>query len=826
MAEKEIRVENPEIDPKEAIWKLHMLLDGKIEGQQEFLQQTMPATLAEEVFPEAILALATTPEMKEALEERKANFLADLKKDTAPKRIYDPIVPAKSSASFAYSFLTTHDTNTEEILGDRVDQSSLFARTETALDVFTQWIMDDTEPDLRRIGNNILFWKSFRESAQAKQQFPETIFAEFDRTLQQKAVTLLEDPLRRRAKEAPYAWRILHAYPDTRIIGRLFKAILTDEHTDEDTPFQELCTLTGVLYFKEGHEGPLPSLPEDGLTPSQTRLLAEWHPGALPDFLNNHFYKKVFQLVTESDTTIARYLLKDIFSDEIDPTKPGVTEQTMFVENAMEQKFMKKGLQNHTEFVKQRIAQETDLDIWWAIPQVIDVLTADPAYIQTLGTTALPNEAAQAKLHEIFAHRQIQGSRESYKLLLETILAARARRPEAIDRLQDILIRFKGAKKDGKRLRETLRLFKAAIQLEEDIHFEDQTTKVAELRGKADYTEKNLPADKDEKKAARTEIRRLRKEADEAEGLQPLTRTLEAIVAKAIIDQLNISEDIAENIQEANERYPQLFDITVGLIRSFDMKNARQSKEAFAEIITHIIQGDFQAWKYTHGYAHEQIGFLNADEQEAWKTNTSLAFTDRTGRKLSIRESDDPIDALMIGINPHTCQAWDNGSYNHTLPAHAMDAHTKTILVENEEKQRQHRIIERVYQSGIMDIETEDSTLFYEPPYPMPEDPSIIDAWAKLACSKANAINGLLIIPYRAIEESPFPEEGPESIIGIFSKEAANHDMELIEDDTYRYVNVPQTANESTYSDSLGGYLEPYGYGFDLQDCFVFKKAA
>lgn len=461
-------------------------------------------------------------------------------------------------------------------------------------------------------------WKHIQADPELQATTQPERFEQFEQFITNLLLDQFIRPGGRESWDGTHAVHIIESLNSPRVLPALLEHIMYSG--SGHTTVQVYGAIEALAATPEGqaYVATLPPL-EHGLLQqmgdSKSVLNTEYRPSDI--------YAKT-ALIGRGEFFLVKTMLTDLFAKDTQYAE-GVSERRAFLGEFMTDTDILTRLQTHQQEVEQRVLDGTDYAPWWAIHKLSDMLAKNTEFVRQVGYSALGEDAsARASIDDLTQHREFIKSTSTRSAVLQGTLFLRSQGEVGQTTLRDLLSRYRGSKDDPKRLRKLFRTLEVLHKFREGTYDYDSTLTSQRLATELANVDERLAgtADKTERKQLRTQRDRLAREQDYADGLAGAVDHFQGKVADVMVRKLHLPDAIGQQMADKFDEYVDsgLVDIGTTLMLSFEGKKVERPQVALAEVCTHIVAGDFQAWKYSHEYAQEQLRFLGEDKS-AWIAN-------------------------------------------------------------------------------------------------------------------------------------------------------------------------------------------------------------
>lgn len=272
--------------------------------------------------------------------------------------------------------------------------------------------------------------------------------------------------------------------------------------------------------------------------------------------------------------------------------------------------------------LEDKVFQQREYAPWWTINGLLPALAENQEFVDRVLTDALGGEDTE-KVGELLGHKEYKRSSSIRAAVLHGALTLRARGVEGQRTMADIMDRFRGSKDDPARLRKLFRMVEVLDRFGDDEGPFDPSERIAQIDATLENISGFLPkAGREPRKELVRRQRSLEIERGRLTGLAGIVEAYQGRIANRISQRLHVDADVGQQFAEQIETHAEsgLIDIATTLQLSFEAKKVDRPQSTLRQVVTHVVKGDFQQWKYEHPYAKEQLRFLEQDVS-IWKQN-------------------------------------------------------------------------------------------------------------------------------------------------------------------------------------------------------------
>ncbi len=191
--------------------------------------------------------------------------------------------------------------------------------------------------------------------------------------------------------------------------------------------------------------------------------------------------------------------------------------------------------------------------------------------------------------------------------------------------LENLLNRYKGAKKDDARMRRIFQFLSILNNFGEYDFIKPSANAIQNIIDRIEEIKNKMKniQDKKDKKELEKQLKTLTLEKETLEGLKGIEDLLRIRTIEIVQKKLNIPQSYQDIFQRRFDALMQRGELEIMIILSgqYEKKNEQEVQKLLREIIKHVISDDFIDWKYKN--EGTQSAFKNFSEQqiEIWKNN-------------------------------------------------------------------------------------------------------------------------------------------------------------------------------------------------------------
>jgi hypothetical protein len=243
------------------------------------------------------------------------------------------------------------------------------------------------------------------------------------------------------------------------------------------------------------------------------------------------------------------------------------------------------------------------------------------------------------KLAEIYQSKTLQKGVLEREHYLEGMMLLRSKENGA-EVISDILGAYQGTRSDPKRIR---RIFQLLYTLEGFGAYSFSTPDPAELEELnqeiVDLTSRRKQAkDKAERKEINDRIDTLKGELRNRSGLKGIEDILRGKVVDAACEILDLPQEYRDIIDKNLDKMLNsgILEIIPTLAGKYESEGESEVKMLLKTITGHIIEEDFETWKYSHEQSEAQLVGLTEEQRDFWIANIEPVTID-----IALSESDE-----------------------------------------------------------------------------------------------------------------------------------------------------------------------------------------
>ncbi|MFA5070604.1 MAG: hypothetical protein WC528_04970 [Patescibacteria group bacterium] len=225
------------------------------------------------------------------------------------------------------------------------------------------------------------------------------------------------------------------------------------------------------------------------------------------------------------------------------------------------------------------------------------------------------------KLAKVYQTKSLQTSSLEREFFLEGLLLLKGKENGKI--VLDILLdRYKGAKDDPKRMR---RIFQTLSTLDGFGEYglavpnPDKEMKINQeifnLQNQYSQTQ-----DKAGRKVIKNRIEGLNSDRQNLTGLKGIEDAMIEKVVSVACRRLELPPEFQKKIENNLDELLKngVFEIVPTLAGKYEEKDERETKNLLKIITSHIIEGDFKSWRYSHERSEKQLSGLTEEQKDYW----------------------------------------------------------------------------------------------------------------------------------------------------------------------------------------------------------------
>ncbi len=235
------------------------------------------------------------------------------------------------------------------------------------------------------------------------------------------------------------------------------------------------------------------------------------------------------------------------------------------------------------------------------------------------------DEEEMDKMTDIYESKTLQQGIFEREVYLESLLTLE-NRSDGSHIIKTLLEHYQGAKDDPKRIRKIFQILSSLESLNDCSFFTPDKAKVDQSNKKMKKLEIQYYEEegKDEIKKITASMKKVEKEIQYLTSLRNIEDTMTEKLVNAVCQKMGLSEEYKDKIRGNLEEFlkTDLFDIVPALLSSYQTKNEIGVQNLLKTITTHIIDGDFISWRYSHERSMAQLADLTEEQRAFWIKNT------------------------------------------------------------------------------------------------------------------------------------------------------------------------------------------------------------
>lgn len=232
------------------------------------------------------------------------------------------------------------------------------------------------------------------------------------------------------------------------------------------------------------------------------------------------------------------------------------------------------------------------------------------------------DEAMIGVLDQIFSTKTFKGSGFEREAFLDGLLVLNAKEDGAAV-LETLLGVYRGAKNDPSRMRRIFQLLSTLDAFGEYAFVVPSSQHVDQIRSDIAGLEEQLPQTKEKsgRKKTKDAIETLKVELQNVTGLKGIEDAMTKKVVEVACRRLELPQKFHEKIEGNLEEFLRsgLFEIVPTLAGKYDKENRTDVSNLLRTVTEHIIEGDFNAWRYTHEQTAIQLAGLTEEQKKFWR---------------------------------------------------------------------------------------------------------------------------------------------------------------------------------------------------------------
>lgn len=372
-------------------------------------------------------------------------------------------------------------------------------------------------------------------------------------------------------------------------------------------------------------------------------------------------------LLAQGEFLIAKENLLDLFDSEMN--EYGSSEQSRFIAGMLTPQEIATVFGKDRERVEHTILESGDVNSWWTIPGLVRFLAKNKNFGKQLAGRVLQlEESQQEKFVQLLDHKQVVKSVEMNEAMIQGLFSIRDAGEQGQQFTGTVLDLYTGAKDDPSRIRQVFRSMEMLRRFGTFDASYDPEARLSQVQERLDLVSQKLEPFWEWKKQIRqkkyelsnelvmvndaakkitiglqlaeldTQLERHANEMGRLEeqyrslktakqaytrgGLDGLVIQYQMKIAETLVTVLGVQPETAQRIAQNIEMHTNsgLVDIATTLTLSYSVARQEQPRRSLQEFVTHVVEGDFTEWKYTHEDAKDQIGFLGT-KKEQWRSH-------------------------------------------------------------------------------------------------------------------------------------------------------------------------------------------------------------
>jgi len=227
-------------------------------------------------------------------------------------------------------------------------------------------------------------------------------------------------------------------------------------------------------------------------------------------------------------------------------------------------------------------------------------------------------------IDQIFESRTFKDSNFERRAFLDGLLLLNSKEDGKVV-LETILNAYKGSKEDPRRMR---RIFKSLAVLDsfDEYSFESPKSEdIDVIKKDLSILETDLQSapDKDSRRIIKNRIDSLNVKLQNITGLKGIEDVLITKVIETACRELNLPEKYQAKIAEKIDVLLSngVLEIVPALAGNYEQKGYDKVKDLLTVITSHIVEGDFKTWRYSHEMSDTQLAGLSDEQKIFWINN-------------------------------------------------------------------------------------------------------------------------------------------------------------------------------------------------------------
>jgi len=227
-----------------------------------------------------------------------------------------------------------------------------------------------------------------------------------------------------------------------------------------------------------------------------------------------------------------------------------------------------------------------------------------------------------AVLDKVFESKTFKGSVFEREAFLDGLILLNSKENgKAV--LERLLGAYRGTKDDPSRMRRIFQMLSTldsfgeydfVVPSQDEIKQINQD--ISELQNQFSQTQ-----DKSERKRIEKRIETLTVKVQNLTGLKGIEDAMRQKVAEVACRRLELPQEYKDKIENNLEELLKggVFEIVSSLAGNYQRKNEPEVLDLLRKIFMHIIDRDFQSWRYSHEQSEAQLAGLTEEQKEFWK---------------------------------------------------------------------------------------------------------------------------------------------------------------------------------------------------------------